>query len=104
MYPSDPIPPILYATVKPHKPEKNYSMCSVVSAIRTPFYGISKYLVKIIQPTLNKSQDRIKISAEFSNEAKHGKYPQLKFKDLMMSLTYIHLFFLKKLSMLSQSI
>ena len=54
MYPSDPIPPILYATVKPHKPEKNYSMCSVVSAIRTPFYGISKYLVKIIQHTLKK--------------------------------------------------
>ena len=52
IYPSDPIPPRLYGTVKAHKPEKNYPMRTVVSTIGTPPYGISKYLVKIIQATL----------------------------------------------------
>ena len=52
IYPSNPIPPQLYGTVKAHKPEKNYPMRTVVSTIGTPPYGISKYLVKIIQATL----------------------------------------------------
>ena len=73
IYPSDPIPPRLYGTVKVHKPEKNYPMCTVVSTIGTPPYGISRYLVKIIQPTLNKSQHKIKNSVEFVNKAKTWK-------------------------------
>ena len=97
IYPSDPIPPRLYRTVKAHKPEKNYPMRTVVSTIATPPYGISKYLVKIIQSTLNKSQHKIKNSVEFVNEAKTWKYPQLKPKYHMKSLTYTHLFPLTKL-------
>ena len=42
----------------------------VVSTIGTPPYGNSKYLVKVIQPTLNKSQHKIKDSIESLNEAK----------------------------------
>ena len=59
--------------VKAHKPEKNYPMRTVASAIGTPPYGISKYLVKIIQPTLNNSQHKIKNSVEFVNKAKTWK-------------------------------
>ena len=70
IYHSDPIPPRLYGTVKASKPEKNYPMRTVVSTIRTPPYGIPKYLVEIIQPTLNNSQHKIKNSVEFVNEAK----------------------------------
>ena len=73
IYPSDPIPPWLYETVKAHKPEKNYPMRTVVSTIGTPPYGISKYLVKIIQSTLNKSQHKIKNAVEFVTEAKTWK-------------------------------
>ena len=58
IYPSDPIPPRLYGTIKAHKPEKNYPMRTIVSTIETPAYGISKYLVQIIQPTLNKSNSK----------------------------------------------
>ena len=73
IYPSDPIPPQLYGTVKAHKPEKNYPMRTVVSTIGGPPYGICKYLVKIIQPTLQNSQHKIKNSVEFVNEAKTWK-------------------------------
>ena len=48
-------------------------MYTVVSKIRTPTYGISKFLVKIIQPTLNKSQHKIKNSFEFVNEEETWK-------------------------------
>ena len=48
-------------------------MRTAVSTIETPPYGISKFLVKIIQPKLNKSQYKIKNSAEFANEAKIWK-------------------------------
>ena len=48
-------------------------MRTVVSTIGTPPYGISKYLVKIIQPTLNNRQHKIKNSVEFVNEAKTWK-------------------------------
>ena len=67
--PLDPIPPRLYGRVKAHKPKKNYPIRNAVSTIGTPPYGISKYLVEIIQPTLSKSQHKIKNSAEFVNEA-----------------------------------
>ena len=55
LYPFSPIPPRLYGTIKAHKPKKNFPMQVIVSTIGTPPYGISKYLVDIIQPTLNKN-------------------------------------------------
>ena len=70
LYPSDPIPPRLYGTVKAHKPEKNYPMRTIVSTIGTPPYGISRYLVNIIQPTLNKNIHKVQNSTSFVNEAK----------------------------------
>ena len=48
-------------------------MRTVVSTTGTQPYEISTYLVKIIQPILNKSQHKIKNSAEFVNEAKTWK-------------------------------
>ena len=98
IYRLDPIPARLYRTVKAHRQEKNYSMRTIVSKIGTPPYGISKSLVKIIKPTLNKSQHKIKDSVEFSNEVKAWEISQLKTKDHMISSTYIHLFYLTKLS------
>ena len=62
-----------YMEQKAHKLERNYPMRTVVSTRGTPPYGISKYLVKIIQRTLNKSQRKIKNSAEFVIEAKTWK-------------------------------
>ena len=56
LYPSDPIPPRLYGTIKVHKLNKNFPMQVIVSIIGTLPYGISKYLVDIIKPTLNKNQ------------------------------------------------
>lgn len=55
----------MYGTVKTHKPEKNYPMRIVVSTIGTPSYKSSEYLVKIIQPTLNKNKTRLKNSQTF---------------------------------------
>ena len=48
IYPPDCIPPRLYGILKTHKPEKNYPKRAVVSAIGSPPYDTSKYLVKII--------------------------------------------------------
>ena len=68
LYPSDAIPPRMY--VKAHKPEKDYPMRLVVSTIGTPPHGISAYLVKVIQHTLNKNKTRLKNSTSFVEEAK----------------------------------
>ena len=73
IYPSDPIPPRLYGTIKAHKPEKNYPMRTIVSTIGTPAYRISKYLVQIIQPTLNKNNNKIQNSTSFLHKAKDWK-------------------------------
>ena len=70
IYPSDAIPPRMYGTVKAHKPEKNYPMRIVVSTIGTPPHGLSAYLVKIIQHTLDKNKSRLKNSTSFVREAK----------------------------------
>ena len=70
MYPSDAVPPRMYGLVKAHKPEKNYPMRLVVSTIGTPNYGLSEYLVKICQDTLNKNIIRVKNSQSFVQEAK----------------------------------
>ena len=71
LYPSDPVPPRMYGTVKAHKPEKNYPMRIVVSTIGTANYGISDYLVKIAQKTLNKNRTRVINSRSFVEEAKN---------------------------------
>ena len=65
LYPSDPIPPRMYGVIKAHKPEKNYPMRIVVSTVGTPSYRTSEYLVKIIQPLLNKNKTRLKNSSSF---------------------------------------
>ena len=53
LYPSHPLP--LRGTIESHKPEKNFPMQVIVSTIGSSPYRISKYLVDIIQPTLNKN-------------------------------------------------
>ena len=73
LYPSDPIPPRLYGTIKAPKTEKNFPMRVIVSIIGTPPYGISKYLVDIIQPTLNKNQHKVKYSKSFAPQAQIWK-------------------------------
>ena len=70
MYPSDAIPPRMYGMIKAHKPEKDYPMRLVVSTIGTANYGLSEYLVKITQNTLNKNPIRLKNSQAFVEEAK----------------------------------
>ena len=70
VYRSDAIPPRLYGVVKAHKPGKNYPMRTIVSTIGTVPYGTSKYLVEIIQPTLNKNIKRVIKSYTFVKEAK----------------------------------
>ena len=42
----------------------------VVSTIGTVTYGISEYLVNLIQPVLNKNKTRLKNSSSFVKEAK----------------------------------
>ena len=70
IYPSDAVPPRMYGLVKAHKPEKDYPMRLVVSTIGSPPYGLSSYLVGIIQHTLDKNPTRLKNSAAFIDEAK----------------------------------
>ena len=45
----------------------------IVSTIGTPPYGISKYLVDISQPTLNKNKDKVKHSKSFVSQAQTWK-------------------------------
>ena len=66
-----PICSCIFIVIKAHKPEKNYPMRIIVSTIGTPTYTVSQYLVKIIQPMLNKNTTRLKNSREFVNEAKN---------------------------------
>ena len=89
IYPSHPISPWLYGTVKTHKPEKKYPLCAVASTIGTPTYGIFKYLVKIIQLTLIKGQYKIKNSVEFVNEAKTWK---ISSNEIQVSYDVINLY------------
>ena len=64
------IPPRLYGVIKAHKPEKSYPMRTIVSTSGTVPYDTSKYLVEIIQPTLNKNIHRVINSYTFLQEAK----------------------------------
>ena len=73
-------------TIKAHKPEKNYPLRNIVLIIGTPAYGKSKYLVEIIQPTLNKNNNKIQNSTSFVHKA----------KDRKIELTEIHVSLHKK--------
>ena len=42
--------------LKPTNKKKNFPMRTMVSTIETAPYGTSKYLVDVIQPTLNKNK------------------------------------------------
>ena len=70
IYPSDAVPPRMYGVVKAQKSEKDYPMRLVVSTIGSAPYGLSSYLVEVIQHTLNKNKTRLRNSASFVNEAK----------------------------------
>ena len=52
---------------------KNLPMRVNVSTIGTPLYGISKYLVDIIQPTRNKNQHKVENSKSFVSQAQTCK-------------------------------
>ncbi|XP_065683453.1 uncharacterized protein LOC136096195 [Hydra vulgaris] len=73
IYPSDPIPPRMYGVIKAHKPEKFYPMRIIISTIGTANYGISEFLVKIIQPVLNENLTRLKNSFDFIKKAESWK-------------------------------
>ena len=71
LYPSDAIPPRAYGQCKAHKPAKNYPFRVLVSTVGTAPYKLSEYLVKIIQPTLNKSDISVRNSKTFVDTAKN---------------------------------
>ena len=56
--------------MKAHQPEKCYPMRAIASTIGSSPYGISQYLVELIQPSLNKSKYKITDSSSLVNEAK----------------------------------
>ena len=60
----------MYGAIKAHKPEKKYPMRIIVSTIGTATYGISEYLVKLVQPILNKNITRLRNLTDFVNNAK----------------------------------
>ncbi len=70
LYPSDAIPPRAYGQCKAHKPGSNYPFRVLVSTIGTAPYGLSKYLVEIIQPTLAKNPTMIRNSRSFVETSK----------------------------------
>ena len=55
-------------------------MRTIVSTIGTPAYGISKYLAKIIQPTLNKNNNKIQNSTSFLHEERDQKIEPAEIK------------------------
>ena len=89
MYPSDAIPPRLYGVIKAHKPGKNYPMRTIVATMGTAPYGTSKYLVDIIQLTLNKNKHRVINSSSFVDEAATWETTQ---EEIQVSYDVINLF------------
>ena len=87
LYPSDAIPPRLYRVI--NKPEKNDPMRTIVSTIGTAPYGTSKYLVDIIQPTLNKNKHHVINSSSFVNEAATWETTQ---EEIQVSYDFINLY------------
>ena len=62
----------MYGLIKAHKPEKSYPLRIVISTISMPNYGISttyNYLLKTIQPVLNKNKTHLKNSFDFISKA-----------------------------------
>ena len=57
-------------------------MREVVSTIGSPAYGTSKYLVKIVQPILNKNKHRV--HPHLWKKQRNGIYHPLKYKHLLM--------------------
>ena len=64
-------------------------MQAVISTIGTPPYGISQYLVELIQPTLNKNKYKIINLSPFANEAKNWL---VKRNEIQMSYDIINLY------------
>ena len=83
VYPSNAITPRLYGVVKAYKPEKSYPMRTILSIIRTVPYDTSKYLVEIIQPTLNKTYTVLLIHKHLYEKLKPEKYIKTKYKSRM---------------------
>ena len=86
---SDLIPPHLYGVKKACKSEKCYPMQAVISTIGTTSYGISQYLVELIQPMLNKNKYEITNLSSFVNEAKNW---QKKRNEVQVSYDIINLY------------
>ncbi|XP_047140042.1 uncharacterized protein LOC124815412 [Hydra vulgaris] len=63
----------MYGVIKARKPEKFYPMRIIISTIGTANYGISEFLVKIIQPVLNENLTRLKNSFDFIKKAESWK-------------------------------
>ena len=61
-----------------HKPDKNYLMKRIVVTIGAVPYETSKYLIDIIQPTLNENENQVINSKSFENEAKTWHTNQLE--------------------------
>ncbi|XP_065642427.1 uncharacterized protein LOC136074056 [Hydra vulgaris] len=70
-------------------PEQSYPMQIIVSTIGTPNYGISMYLVKLIQPILNENPTRLKNSQQFVEKAKSWDISSDK---IQVSLDVINLY------------
>ena len=90
LYPSDAIPPRLYGVIKAHKPRKNYPMRTIVSTMGTAPYGTSKYLVDIIQLTLNKNNHRVINSSSFVDEAATWETTQEEIQVSYDVITCVH--------------
>ena len=79
----------MYGTIKAHKLEKNYPMRTILSTIGTPASGISKYLVKIIEPTLNKNNNKIQNSPSLVHKVKDWK---IESTEIQVSYNIVHLY------------
>ena len=64
-------------------------MSPVVSTIGTPFHSTSKFLVDLLQPTLNKNQIRVKNSTSFVEEAKAW---QIAADEIQVSFDVVNLY------------
>ena len=64
-------------------------MRTIVSTIGTLAYGISKYLIEIIQPTLNKNNNKIQTSTSFVHEVKDWK---IELTEIQVSYDVVNLY------------
>ena len=87
----------MYGLIKSHKPEKSYPIRITESTIGSPSYGIPNYLVKIIQPILNKNKTRLKNSFDFIGKAKSRNIDKDEVQVSFDVKNCTHQFHLKKL-------